>query len=176
MVSVLTILVMYPILILLIGAVFLSLNAAFLRICQQRDLQLSNSEDYFYYFKKGHFKKALILSFYTTLISFLGVLLCGLGLFYVMVPISLFTAFFAFNTQLSATDIVTMSFKLGNKNWLVIFGLLLIMGFLSQLGVLFCGVGFLFTAMLSKVPLYYMYKDGVGFSVLESAEDPYLLK
>ena len=59
---------------------------------------------------------------------------------------------------------VKASFALGNKNWLVIFGLVLVTGIVAELGFLLCCVGVLFTAMLSKVPTYYMYKDGVGFN------------
>jgi len=32
------------------------------------------------------------------------------------------------------------------------------------LGFVLCCIGVLFTVMLSKVPAYYMYKDGVGFN------------
>ena len=60
-------------------------------------------------------------------------------------------------------EIVKASFQLGNKNWLVIFGLIIVMGIVAELGIILCGIGLLFTAMLSKIPLYFIYKDGVGF-------------
>lgn len=92
-----------------------------------------------------------------------GMLTCGFGLIYLGVPLALFPVFLAFDEELSAIEIVKASFALGNKNWLVLFGLLLILGFIAQLGVLLCFVGIFFTAMLSRVSIYYAYKDGVGF-------------
>ncbi|MFT6797418.1 MAG: hypothetical protein ACJART_002569 [Maribacter sp.] len=67
----------------------------------------------------------------------------------------------SFNEELTAMEITKASFTLGNKNWLVIFGLVIIMGVLAEFGVILCGVGILFTAMLAKVPAYYIYKYGL---------------
>ena len=78
---------------------------------------------------------------------------------------SLFPAFFAFDRELSALEIVKVSFALGNKNWLMIFLLVLVAGLVSQLGVVFCFVGVLFTAMFSKIPIYFIHKDAVGISM-----------
>ena len=61
-------------------------------------------------------------------------------------------------------EIVKSSFTLGNKNWLVIFGLIIVMGLVAEMGILLCFVGVFFTAMLAKIPVYFMYKDAVGFS------------
>lgn len=144
-----------------------ALNAAFLRICRQKDLNEAVSEDYFYFFKEGRLGKILNLALIMLGLSVLGVLACGLGMFYLVVPMSLFPAFLAFNEELSAMDIVKSSFTLGNKNWLVIFGLLIVMGIVAELGVILCCVGILFTAMLSKIPTYFMYKYGVGFDSLK---------
>jgi len=35
----------------------------------------------------------------------------------------------------------------------------------SQLGVILCLVGVLLTAMFSKIPVYFIYKDAVGISM-----------
>lgn len=144
----------------------LALNAAFLKICKQKDLEEVASDDYFYFFKEGRLGKVFILSLYLLGLSLLGALACGVGAFYVMVPLSLLPAFLAFSNHLSPLEMVKASFTLGNKNWLVIFGLVIIMSFVAQLGIILCCVGVFFTAMLSKVPTYYMYKDGVGFNEL----------
>ena len=141
----------------------LALNAAFLKICRQGDLGEERTDDYFYFFKEGRLGKAFILSLYTLGISILGTLACGLGLFYVIVPLALLPAFLAFSEELTALEIVKASFTLGNKNWLVIFGLVIVMGLVAQLGLLLCCIGVLFTAMLSNVPAYFIYKDGAGF-------------
>ena len=143
----------------------LALNAAFLKICKQKDLGEQTNDDYFFFFREGRLGNVFILALYAIGISLLGMLACGIGLFYVVVPLSLFPAFLAFSENLTALEIVKASFALGNKNWLVIFGLVFVMGIVAELGFLLCCVGILFTAMLSKIPTYYMYKDGVGFDM-----------
>ncbi len=60
-------------------------------------------------------------------------------------------------------EVVKVTFRLGNKNWLVIFGLFIVMGLVAELGVILCFVGIFFTAMLAKISVSYMYKDGIGF-------------
>jgi hypothetical protein len=143
----------------------LGLNAAFLKICRHKEMGEEATDDYFFFFKEGRLGKVFILALYTIGISILGLLACGVGLFYVIVPLSLFPAFLAFSKELTALEILKASFTLGNKNWLVIFGLVIVMGIVAELGLLLCCVGVLFTAMLSKIPTYYMYKDGVGFDL-----------
>lgn len=145
--------------------VAICLNAAFLRICRKYDLNESGKDDYFYYFKKEYLTKALIVSLIMIGLSFLGILACGLGIIYLVVPMSLFPAFLAFDRELSALEIVKVSFALGNKNWLMIFLLVLVAGLVSQLGVVLCFVGVLFTAMFSKIPIYFIHKDAVGISM-----------
>lgn len=145
----------------------LALNAAFLKICRQKDIGEESSDDYFYFFKEGRLGKVFILALYTIGLAILGLLACGLGLIYVIVPLSLIPAFLAFSNELSPLEMVKASFALGNKNWLVIFGLVFVTGIVAELGFILCCVGVLFTAMLSKVPTYYMYKDGIGFNEIE---------
>jgi len=141
------------------------LNAAFLRICRKYDLNEMGRDDYFYYFKKPYLVKALILSLIMLGLFLLGLLTCGLGIVYLMVPISLFPAFFAFDKELTALEVVKAGFALGNKNWLMIFLLVIVASLVAQLGVILCFVGVFFTAMFSKIPIYFIYKDAVGISM-----------
>lgn len=141
----------------------LALNAAFLKICRQKDLDEELNADYFFFFREGRIVKVFKLALFTVGISILGMLACGIGLFYVIVPLSLMPAFLAYSEELDALEIVKASLTLGNKNWLVIFGLLFVMGIVAELGFLLCCVGILFTAMLCKIPTYFVFKDGVGF-------------
>tara|TARA_R110002049_G_scaffold309086_1_gene516693 strand:+ start:2308 stop:3066 length:759 start_codon:yes stop_codon:yes gene_type:complete len=152
--------------VLMVGSMFvvLTLTAGFYRICKHKDFNDSSADSYFYFFRKPYLGRTLQLSFVSLGLMILGILTCGLGVIYLAVPFSLFPVFLAFDDELSALEIVKSSFALGNKNWLVIFGLLLVLGLLAELGVLLCLVGVLFTAMLSKVPAYFVYKEGVGFS------------
>ncbi|TDS12082.1 hypothetical protein DFQ03_3471 [Maribacter caenipelagi] len=158
--------ILFPFIAIGVTTFALALNAAFLKMCREKDLGKESGDDYFYYFKEGRIGKVFILALYTFGLSILGALACGVGMFYVMVPVSLIPAFLAFSNDLSPLEMVKASFTLGNKNWLVIFGLVLVMSFVAQLGFFLCCVGVLFTAMLAKVPIYYMYKDGVGFDEL----------
>ena len=81
-----------------------------------------------------------------------------------MVPLQLVVVIFAFNPDLSVSEIIKASFKLGHKYWFVIFGLMFISGFLAQLGMFLCFVGiFFFTFSFIYIPLYYVYKDSIGF-------------
>ena len=155
--------IIMPIVFLGIMVVSLMLNAAFLRICKIKDLNLLESDNYFHYFKREYVSKTVILALMALGLMLLGVMACGIGVFYMVVPISLFPAFLAFDKDLSTTEILKSSFSLGNKNWLVIFGLIIVMGIIAELGVLLCFVGILFTAMLAKIPIYFMYKDSIGF-------------
>lgn len=159
-----------PIVMIAVMTISLGFMAAFLRICKIKDLNENSSDDYFFYFKNGRLRKLVILASIYLGLTVLGMLACGVGLIYLVVPLSLIPAFLAFHDELSPMEIVKASFQLGNKNWLVIFGLLLVMGFLAELGIILCIVGIFFTAMLSKVPVYYMYKDGIGFSAEEGLE------
>lgn len=159
-----------PILMIGIMTISLGLMAAFLRICRYKDENENRADDYFYYIKNGRLRKLVILASIYLGLSILGMLTCGIGLIYLVVPLSLVPAFLAFDENLSPMEIVKLSFQLGNKNWLVIFGLIIIMGIVAELGIILCFIGILFTAMLSKVPIYYMYKDGVGFTTEEYLE------
>lgn len=158
-------LLLFPIFMLAVMVITLLLNAAFLRICRQKDLNLPKSERYFFYFKKPYLSKAMVLALITLGLSLVGIAACGIGLFYVIVPVSLFPAFLAFEDELSPMEITKASFALGNKNWLTIFGLLFISGLLAQLGMVLCIVGVFFTAMFSKVPTYFVYKDAIASAV-----------
>ncbi|MRI01736.1 hypothetical protein GH721_14435 [Kriegella sp. EG-1] len=159
--------VVMPIFMVVFMMIGLSLNAAFLRICKHKDLNEMAKDDYFYFLKGKNLGKLFMLSLLVFGLSLLGMIACGVGLVYMMVPISLVPAFMAFNEELTPMEMIKASFKLGNKNWIVIFGLIFVMGFIAQLGMFLCFIGVLFTAMLSKIPVYFMYKDGVGFPIEE---------
>lgn len=166
-VAALVMLILAPLFSIVAMITSVALGAAFLRICKQKDLNEMEKDDYFYYLKKKNLGKLTVLSLLALGISILGMLACGVGLIYIMVPISIIPAFFAFDEEMTPMEIIKSSFALGNKNWLVIFGLVFVMGIVAQLGMILCFVGIFFTAMLSKIPAYFIYKDGVGFPVQE---------
>ncbi|MFC7356670.1 hypothetical protein ACFQO1_03145 [Jejudonia soesokkakensis] len=121
-----------------------------------------NPGGYFVYLK-GNFGKIFLLSLAMMGISLLALLLCYLPIFYVMVPLQLITPIFAFNKKRSVSDIIKASFKLGNRFWLIIFGLAIISSLIAQVGIIACFVGIFVTAYFVHIPMYYVYKDTIGF-------------
>ena len=64
---------------------------------------------------------------------------------------------------MSETEIVKISFNLGTKKWLITFGLMFVTGILGMLGVIACFIGLLFTISIMYLPVYFVYRDVVGF-------------
>jgi len=141
----------------------LAMLAGFYRICRQVDLKEAQDDDLFYFFKGGHFRKILMLGLIYALIATVAQALFLLPYLYVFVPLSFFAVVFANNPELSESEIVKLCFSLGNKKWLLTFGLLLVTGILGMLGFLACGVGLLFTISIVYLPIYFVYRDVVGF-------------
>jgi hypothetical protein len=151
--------------IFVLGAVQVALNAAFFRIMKKLDHnETTTTNDFFYFLKSNYLSKAFMLMIVSILISIPAIILCYIPFIYVIVPMSYFAFFFAFNPELSVGDIVKASFGLGNKKWLLSFGLLIVTSILSQIvGLLLCVIGVLFTAAFIYHPTYLIYKHVVGF-------------
>jgi len=150
--------------IFIIQALAFGLTAHFFRVCKKADTGLPvDTGSYFIFLKGENLKKVLLLSIATFLISLVAVALCYLPIIYVLVPLNLFVVIFAFNEELSVSEIIKASFKLGNKYWLLVFGLLIIASIIAQVGILLCFIGMFFTAYFVHIPVYYFYKDSVGF-------------
>lgn len=147
------------------------INAAFYRIVKQIDLEEPMSSASFgMFFKSQYIVKAFVLSILTMLIAIVATLACYLPLFYVMIPLTFVVVIFAFNPDMSSSDIIKLSFKLGTKKWLVTFGLVIVSSILAEVvGLLLCGVGIFVTASFIYLPTYYIYKEVVGFD--ESSND-----
>lgn len=141
------------------------LNAAFFRMIKYIDLNESGAMPSFGVLMKGEYiKKALVLSLITTLIAIVAAMACYLPVFYVMVPLTLLGVIFAFNPDMSYSDLLKASFNLGNKKWMITFGLIFVSAFLAEIvGLLACGVGIFVTASFIYLPTYFIYKDTVGF-------------
>lgn len=149
----------------LIVIVTFGLKSAFYKICKMKDLNESGTDDYLYFFKKPYLKKTIKLAAMAFGISLLAVLLCVLPIIYVMIPVTLINVVYAFNPDLSASNIVNASFKLGNKKWLITFGLIIVAGILAQfVGMIMCFVGVMVTAAFAYLPVYFIYKDSIGFN------------
>jgi hypothetical protein len=148
-----------------IVVITVGLKAAYFRIVKSKDLNLNQSDDYFFFLKKTYLKKTMTLSLVLMGIGLLALLLCVLPIFYAMIPMSYMIVVYAFNPELSISDIVKIGFKLGNKKWLLTFGLLIVAWFLSTVvGFLMCFVGIYITQQFINLPFYQVYKDSIGFS------------
>ncbi|HMQ45391.1 MAG: hypothetical protein KDC97_01980 [Confluentibacter sp.] len=141
------------------------MKASFFRICKLKDLEEMGNDDYFFYLKRPYLGKTISLSLATFGISVLAMLLCVFPIIYVMVPITLMNVVYAFNPELSTSEMIKASFKLGNKKWLLTFGLVVISGFLSGIvGFLMCCIGIYVTMSFAYIPVYFIYKESIGFN------------
>ncbi|WP_430411694.1 hypothetical protein [Kordia sp.] len=158
------IIAIFILIIIVAGVVPMALIAGFYRICKQKDLNEATSDDYFYFLKRRYFKKMATLVAASIGISLLATLLCYFPVFFVMIPITFFTIIFAFNPELSASDIISVGFKLGVKKWGITFALVLVSGFAASIiGFILCGIGIFFTSSFIYLPIYFVYKHVIGF-------------
>lgn len=151
--------------ILIIGAIQFALNAAFFRILRNLDHgQEARTADLFYFLKGKYLGKLVLIMLVTILISIPAALLLYLPLIYVMVPLSFIGIMFSFNPEWTVGEIVGSSFRLGNKKWLLTFGLLVVSYIMVMLLTLVtCGIGSLFITAFMYHPIYFIYKETIGF-------------
>ena len=161
---------------LVLGTLTTALQAGFYRIMKKLDYDEDvQTSDFFYFVKGKYLWKLFTLLLVVMLISIgVGIIMALLLIptffmsmlltLYIMVPLSLVNVFYAYNPELEVGDIIKGSFKLGNKKWFLIFGLILVSSILSQIiGILLCGIGLMFTAAFVYHPIYLVYKNVIGF-------------
>jgi len=145
------------------SSLMIGLLAGFYKICKKVDLNEHQSDDLFYFFKGDYIKKVFLLGIIYALIAAIAQTLFIIPSIYVMIPLSYFAVIFANNPELTETEIVKLSFSLGTKKWLLTFGLIFVTGILGMLGVIACFIGVLFTISIAYLPVYFIYRDVVGF-------------
>lgn len=148
---------------ILVGSLSIGLLAGFYKMCKQIDLNESVREDLFYYFQSGYISKIFMLGIIYALIATIAQAMFFIPYIYAFVPLSFFAVVFSNNPELTETEIVKISFNLGTKKWLLTFGLMFLTGILGMLGILACGIGLLFTMSILYLPVYFVYRDVVGF-------------
>ncbi len=158
--------------VLVIAAIQMALNAAFYRILRSLDEGREvKTSDLFYFMKGQYFGKIVLLMLVVVLIAIPAALFFYLPLIYVMVPLSFFSIIFAFNPEWSIGDIVSSGFRLGNKKWLLTFGLFVISyAAIMVLSFVTCGLGGLFLAPFMFHPIYFIYKGAIGFDDLSELD------
>lgn len=144
-------------------SISISILAHFYNECRGFDTDKQVDSDYFKLLKKPYIFKTIALSFTSFGISILGTMMCVIPLFYLMIPLSYFTVIYAFNPDLTIGEIVKLSFNLGNNKWGVTFGLLIVSSICAGIGYIACCVGILFTVSFVHIPLYFIYKEVIGF-------------
>lgn len=151
-------------LIFALSFLLMALVAGFFRVLKRTDLEgVTSNNDLFFYFKGKYLLKTFLLGLSSAGIAIVAFMACVLPVYYVMIPMSLFIVFFAYNPDLSISEIIKLSFKLGNKKWFFIFGMIFVAGLIAEVGIFACGIGILFTASFARIPLYFIYKDTIGF-------------
>jgi hypothetical protein len=148
---------------ILISALTIALLAGFYRMCKQEVTGQSQTDDYFYFFNKAYFSKALMLGIIYAIIAAIAQALFLLPYIYVFVPLSYFAIIFSNNPELSEVEIVKLSFALGNKKWLVSFGAMLVCAIIGMLGVIACFIGIVLTISIAYLPVFLIYKEVIGF-------------
>ncbi|MEH6537857.1 MAG: hypothetical protein V7719_15760 [Psychroserpens sp.] len=148
---------------ILVTPIVLGMLSGFYRMCKQVDLTESQNDDMFYFFKGDHIRKVFLLGLIYALIASVAQALFLLPYIYAFIPLSFFAVIFANNPELSETEIVKLSFSLGTKKWFLTFGLMFVTGILGMLGFIACGIGVLFTISIIYLPVYFIYRDVVGF-------------
>ncbi len=131
-----------------------------------RKADLDSDEDiggYFHFLKGKHLVRIFVLSLAVFGIALIATLLCFLPILYAMVPLQLVVVMYAFNEDMSIQDIIKACFKLGTKYWLILFVLILVSGVIGNLGIIICVIGVIVTAYFVHLPMYYFYKDTIGF-------------
>ncbi len=144
------------------------LRAALFKIMFQKDGNMVLRDDYFLFLRKPYLSKTISVALAYFGISLVAALLCFLPLIYVLVPLNLLMVIYAFNPEMSTSDLVRASFYFGNKKWFITFGLIIVASLLAQfVGMLMCGIGILFTASFAAIPVYFVYKNTIDFNTNE---------
>ena len=125
--------------------------------------ELYSTNDLFTLLKGDKIFKTFKVSLLQMLITIGSVLLCFFPIIYTAIPISYIIVIYAFNPELSSTEIVSLAFALGNKNWFETFLLRIVISFVAMLGLFLCGIGYFATFAIVLIPMYYVYKHAVGF-------------
>ncbi|MGC6431697.1 MAG: hypothetical protein ACON5F_11695 [Jejuia sp.] len=149
-----------------LATVTYALTASYFRMVKKIDHgEEVKTSEFFHFLKAPYLKKIFLIMLVAILIAIPSALLCYIPLIYVIVPMTFFFIFFAYNPELSVGDIIKASFALGNKKWLITFGLLFVIYLIVLvLTMVTCGIGQLFVQSLLFHPAYLIYKHIIGFN------------
>ena len=154
----------------IVGILSSLLNLGFYRIVKEMDH--GNPfvvSDFFYFFKGSILGKAIGLMLAYTGISILAALLCFFPLIYAIVPLMFMLPMFVYNSHLSISEVIKVTFAIGNKKWGITF-LIMVLNIVLFYVIMFltCGLGVLFFSCFIYLPQYIIYKKIIGFDTPES--------
>ena len=161
----------------LLSLITVPITAGFYGIIRKIDQsQPHDFKGFFQFFKKEYVLKIISIAAFSMLIGLLNYGLenvlpnilaslinagfSGLLSVYSM----LLVVFLAYSPELDVTEIFKSSFNLGIKKLLLILGLLIVTGIIGFLGIIACFVGVLFTISIVYLPVYFIYKEVIGFN------------
>lgn len=141
------------------------LYLGFFRVVRQIDQgEAFVFSELFYFFKSTSIRKSLGLALTYVIITIIAALLCFFPLLYVIVPLMYLLPVYAYNSELSITEIVKVSFALGNKKWGITFLTLFLNAMLIYvISLVTCGLGGIFASCFIYLPQYIIYKNVIGF-------------
>jgi hypothetical protein len=130
--------------------------------------------DLFSYYRQPYFFNIFIFSFLFGLISQLLSLFLGQAVPFfggilafaiqVFLGVSLILAIpFMIFAKFSWAEAAAASFKVTFKNWFFLFFILLISGIIAFIGVILCGIGFLFSYPFLYTSTFILYDEIIGF-------------
>ncbi len=131
-----------------------------------RDADLGKNFDIkkmFYFLKTRYLGKVLGIMVLSLILIMTSLLLCFFPILFVIPFLSKINTVFAYNPELSISDVFLIAFETTKKHFGILLGLNIVSIMMSQLGVIACGVGMLFTFSYVLVVDYVTYKKIFGF-------------
>lgn len=141
------------------------LYLGFFRVIRQIDKgEAFIFSELFYFFKSASIRKSLGVGMTYVIINIVATLLCFFPLLYVIVPLMFLLPVYAYNSKLSISEIVKISFAFGNKKWGITFLTLFLNAMLIYvISLMTFGLGGIFVSCFIYLPQYIIYKKVIGF-------------
>lgn len=126
--------------------------------------------DIFYAYKEGRFGKSVLLALISTILMYIGLVLCFIPGIVLAIFLTLAIPFLLFS-EASPIEAIKASFAVVSKNFggftlmFFVFVLLILLGFFM------CCVGLLATVPIMYIIMYVLYKEVIGFEVGNKIEE-----
>lgn len=157
--AILFVVVAYLLFVFAIMVLSFGFKAEFFWMLRQKDINVIGSDDFLFFLRKRYLLKTIKLSLIYFGITLFAALLYVFPIIYAMISLNLLTVIYAFNPEVSGSNLIKASFDLGNKKWFITFGITFIAGLTAQMvGMLLCGIVVFVTYSFTMILLYFIYK------------------